>query len=112
MSKAEAKAWADLAEAARRVQRFQNRRKNARGKPKMTKEQRKEAERKRIEFAIATNSQLVDHPYGDKAKPYRELWIEAARQAKSLGLYSKNSSDTDVACSLYWKKYDALGWKQ
>jgi hypothetical protein len=95
MSKAEAKAWSDLAEAALRVQRFQNRRKASKGKPKPTKEQRKEAERKRLEFAISCGVQRIAYESDALSR-----WIEPAKRAVELGLYSKKSYIRDVAGSL------------
>ena len=97
MSKAEAKAYEDLAKACRRVQMFETRRKNARGKPKLTKKQRCELQRKRREFAIACQlPSSIDAWRGGVI----DMWVDAARTAQAEGLYSFRTSASDIACSL------------
>jgi len=92
MSRAEVQAYADLAEAARRVQMLEKRRKNASKKPKLTKEQQQGIVGNRIAFAKSLDI--------DPSIDWWELdgpWCMAARQAIRLGLYSHTNYIVDVA---------------
>jgi len=94
MSRAEVQAYADLAQAARRVQMLEKRRKNARKKPKVTAEDQQRIKCERIKFAKSLDLDTSVH-WGDDdcCKP----WFEAAREAIRLGLYSPTNYLPDVA---------------
>lgn len=97
MSKAEENAWEDLAKAARRVQMFQTRRKNAKRKPKQTQMQRHEMINKRMKFAALFPVDGSGFPLIDGV---RSDWVEVAKKAKTLGLYSQTTYALDISRTL------------
>jgi len=103
MTRAEVKAYADLAKAACRVQALEKRRKNASKKPKLTREQQQEMTRKRIAFAKSLN---LNEPIHWADENSCEPWYAAAREAIRLGLYSHTNGIRDVALWLCvaWRK--------
>lgn len=99
MSRAEVQAYADLAEAARRVQMLEKRRNNARKKPKVSAEDQQRIRRERIKFAKSLDiDPSID--WSDSNGP----WFTAAREAIRLGLYSNTNYILDVAAWLHTAK--------
>ena len=106
MSRAEQEAWDDLAKAALRVQRFQQRRKNARRKEHQTDMQRQEMISRRIKFAASFPVNGDGFPVIDGV---RSDWIQVAKIAKKLGLYSKTTYAVDISGTLQKMNEESRG---